>query len=125
MDQFDKAREAIEGVPGFQAKRSTVVAKSWSLLPAATWIVEVVRTDDSSGIFLQTISAEGSQRIAIPHSVAEAIFRQYHAIIRARRKIGAKKAVVTRKQKEAQRKQANSEEAKTAEDSHETVHPGE
>ncbi len=105
IDQFDRAHEAIEGVPGFLSKKATVTAKTWSLLPAATWFVEVVRTDDSSGIFLQSISSEGSQRIAIPDAVAETIFRQYRGITKARRKVGAQKAALTRKQKAQQKQQ--------------------
>jgi hypothetical protein len=102
-DYFDQAKQQIEGTPGYQLRRSTVTTQKWGLLPGATWIVETIRTDETQGIFLQTVSAEGSQRLVVPGKVAEAIYRQYQSIMDIRRRDRAKNAAVTRKRKAAEK----------------------
>ncbi len=98
-DKFDKAKIAIEGLPGYHAKRSSFDTNKFSLLPGATWIVETARTDETSMIFIQSVSAEGSQRIVLPNKVAETIYRHYKAIMEVRRSDRGKRAAETRKSK--------------------------
>lgn len=100
-DYFDEVKQNLEGTPGYQIRRSTVTTQKWALLPGATWIVETIRTDETQGIFLQTISAEGSQRLVVPGKVAETIYRHYQSIMEHRRKERAKTAAQTRKRKQA------------------------
>jgi hypothetical protein len=102
-DYFDQAKQHLEGTPGYQVRRSTITTQKWALLPGATWIVESVRTDETQAIFLQTVSAEGSQRLVVPGKVAEAIYRQYQSIMEIRRKERAKNAARTRKRKAAEK----------------------
>jgi len=102
-DYFDQAKQNLEGTPGYQIRRSTVNTQKWALLPGATWIVETIRTNETKGIFLQTVSAEGSQRLVVPGKVADAIYRQYQSIMEVRRKDRAKTAAATRKRKAAER----------------------
>lgn len=101
QDNFDKAREAIWQLPGFQKKETTKQATGWSFIPTATWIVESISTDDKQAIFIQSISAEGSQRIAIPDTVAKIIYGHYERLKDGRRKIAGKRAAETRKRKQA------------------------
>jgi hypothetical protein len=108
-DYFDQAKQNLEGTPGYQVRSSTVTTQKWSLLPGATWIVETIHTGETKGIFLQTVSAEGSQRLVVPGKVAEAIYRQYQSIMEIRRKDRAKNAAATRKRKAAEK--SNQEES--------------
>ncbi len=96
---FDEMRENVQGTPGYQIRQSTVNCEKGLLSIPSTWIVETVRTEETSGIFLQRIDAEGGQRLVIPHRVTESIYRHYEAILKVRRKQRAKNAAETRKQK--------------------------
>ena len=96
MDSFDKTRDAVWGLPGFHVKRSTIVTKPSLVIGQSTWIIETVRTDEESAIFLQQISAEGSQRIIIPSAVCQAIYRHDNSITKLRRSDRAKRAMATR-----------------------------
>ncbi len=102
-DYFDQAKLNLEGTPGYQIRRSTITTTKWALLPGATWIVETIRTDETQGIFLQTVSAEGSQRLVVAGKVAEAIYRQYQSIMEIRRKERAQNAAETRKRKASEK----------------------
>ncbi len=98
-DKFDRQREAIWGTPGFLVSRATVVTAGDRLIPGASWIIETVKNEDGWGIFLQSISADGGQRIVLPGKVVEKIYRQYtHLCMRARSE-RAKRGVETRKRK--------------------------
>jgi hypothetical protein len=101
QDNFDKARETIWQMPGFQKKEKTLTAEGWSFITKATWIIESISTDDKVAIFLQSISADGSQRIAVPDDVAKVIYRHYELLKDGRRKIAGKRAAETRKRKQS------------------------
>lgn len=102
MDKFDRARESIGGAPGYQHRVSTIVSPPWALIPRATWVVETIKTEDTQGIFLQTIGEEGGQRIVIPARVAEAIYRQHDSIIAKSKSERSKKAAETRRLKKGE-----------------------
>lgn len=102
VTDYDRARESISGAPGYQVRRSTVHASTWALIPGATWIVETVRTDDTVGIFLQWIGADGGQRIVIPDRVARAIYNHQASIMKKRKSVRAQKGAETRRQKQQQ-----------------------
>lgn len=98
-DRFQKARETLWGAPGFQRRNSTIISPGWAFIPQATWIVETIKTDDTSGIFLQAIDKDGGQRIVLPEKVTKAIYRHYESIMRVRRKIRAQRGAETRRVK--------------------------
>jgi len=102
-DYFDQAKQQIEGTPGYQIRRSMVTTQKWGFLPGATWIVETIRTDETQSIFLQTVSAEGSQRLVVPGKVADAIYRHYQSIMEIRRRDRAKNAAASRKRKASEK----------------------
>lgn len=99
LDRFERVRDSLWGQPGFQRRNSTIIAKGFSLLPTATWIVETLRTDENVAIFLQVIDKDGGQRLVLPEKVCQAIYNQYHSIMASRKKLRAKKAAETRKAK--------------------------
>tara|TARA_Y100000310_G_scaffold341698_1_gene441707 strand:- start:2279 stop:2614 length:336 start_codon:yes stop_codon:yes gene_type:complete len=99
VDSFDKAREVVWGTPGFEVRRSTIIAPGFNWLKGATWIVETVRTDETSAIFLQWIGEDGGQRMVIPHKVAEAIHKHQAAIMKNRRKARSRRGAETRARK--------------------------
>jgi hypothetical protein len=100
MDNFDKARESIWGLSGFEVRQSTIQAEGTAWLKSATWVLETVRTDDTDAIFLQWIGEDGGQRIVIPHRVVEAIRRHQDSIAKARLKTRGQRAAATRKSKQ-------------------------
>jgi hypothetical protein len=61
-----------------------------------------VKTTEGQAIMLQSISAEGANRIYLPSAVCEAIYRQHDAIIKEACKQRAKNAALTRKNKQAE-----------------------
>ena len=99
QDNFDKLREQIWGLPGFLSRKSTIIAPPWLFVPSSTWIVETVKVDDGPAIMLQSISAEGSNRIYLPKAVVEAIYRQRDSITKESCKRRAQNAAQTRKNK--------------------------
>lgn len=100
-DRFERARETLWGSPGFQRRNSTIISPGWAFIPQATWVVETIKTDDTCGIFLQSIDEEGGQRTVLPQKVVEAIYRHYENIMKTRRKVRAQRAAQTRKLKGA------------------------
>lgn len=100
-DKYERARETIWNLPGFQKRASTITTPGFSLYPQATWIVETIRTDDQYAIFLQMIDKEGGQRLVLPEKVCRAIYSQHNSIMKVRRSERAKRGAETRKRKEA------------------------
>lgn len=100
LDRFERAREAIWNLPGFQVRRSTITSAGTTFFPGATWVIETVRTEEQCAIFIQKIDKEGGQRIVVPDKVAKAIYRHYDQIMKTARSERAKKAAETRKRKE-------------------------
>lgn len=101
LDDFDKAREGIWRLPGFQQTSSTILAPGSLFFPAGTWVVETIITNDQQAIFLQFIGAAGSKRIVVPDKVAKAIHRQYQELTKRRRKAAAKAGAETRQKRQA------------------------
>ena len=104
MNEFDRIRDAIWGTPGFKLRRSTLVAKGWSLLPTNSYIVETVKNDEGWAVFLQAVGAEGSLRLVLPGRVMEAIFRHQDRIVKQARKERSKRGAESRKAKEEARR---------------------
>jgi hypothetical protein len=100
-DNFDKLRDSIWGLPGFMSRTSTIIAPPWLFVPSSTWIVESVKTDEGQAIMLQSISADGSNRIYLPKAVCEAIYRQHDSLIKQSCSRRAKNAAQTRKNRAA------------------------
>lgn len=87
-DVFDRIIGAIDGLPGVSKARPTSVT---SILPivgnSQTYVVQTYKDDDEGFyVFLQMVDAEGRARIAIPPKVAQAIYRQRDALVKAGRK---------------------------------------
>lgn len=99
MDHFDKAHDDIMGMPGIVIRQSTVISKGFHLIPQASWIIESVKTDETSMIFLQAIDAAGSTRLVIPEAAVKRILAQWESIMETRRSIRAQRGVATRKGK--------------------------
>jgi len=95
LDRFERAREAIWGTPGFERRKSTLTADGNEFFPSATWVIQTVITDDAAAIFLEIIDRDGGQRIYIPTKVARTLFRQYTAIMKARRSARSKRGSET------------------------------
>jgi hypothetical protein len=70
-----------------------------SFMPGATWIVETMRNQDTWTILLQSIDADGGQRLVIPTRVAETIYRHYDSIIKTSKSLRSKAGAETRKKK--------------------------
>lgn len=100
LDKFERAREALWGTPGFQRRNSTITSSGWTFLPQGTWVVETVKTDETTAIFLQLIDKDGGQRIVLPKKVAEALYKHHESIMKIRRRIRAKHGADTRKLKQ-------------------------
>ena len=99
LDQFERVRDSLWGEPGFQRRNSTIISKTFSVIPQGTWIVETIKTDDKLAIFLQAINVEGSQRIVLPQKVCKAIYNQHEKITKIRRQVRAQRGAETRKRK--------------------------
>lgn len=103
---FDRALGALQGMPDtVHTKPSTVVSEVSFVGLAQTYTVQTFRQRDGQGdekksrdtIFLQTMSAEGMIRIAIPHEVAIVIHRQAEQLSTMNRKRSAKRVAAERK----------------------------
>jgi len=102
MDKFEKAREGVWGTPGFQSRRSTFTDSGTLFFPAATHVVTSISTDEESMVFLETIGAEGGERIVLPTKVVKAVLRHFDQMMAVRRSWRGKTAAQTRKQKAAE-----------------------
>lgn len=96
-DRFEKARESLWNLPGFQRRQSTITASGSSFFPEATWVIQTIITDDDAAIFLERIDSEGGQRLVLPTIVARTIYRHYDEIMKKRRSIRGQRGAETRK----------------------------
>lgn len=101
LSNFDRLAGQLDGLPDVvSSKPATLITMEPLTGISETFIVRTVRQwGKGDTIFLQSISAEGSMRIAIPPDVSDAIARQREALAtKSRRKI-SKAAAADRKQK--------------------------
>lgn len=99
LDQFERAREAIRNLPGFQHRQSTITAPGTAFFPGATWVVQTVITDEHQMILLEKIDRDGGTRIVIPDNVTRKIYQHYDGIRATRRSRRAERGAETRKKK--------------------------
>lgn len=101
LSNFDRLAGQLHGLPDVvSSKPATLVTMEPITGITETFIVRTVRQwGKGDTIFLQSISAEGSMRIAVPPDVSDAIARQRETLAtKSRRKIG-KAAAADRKQR--------------------------
>lgn len=98
-DMFDRAIGLLHDLPDVtQSKPSTIVSVMPMLGRAQTFIVQTYRQAERGDfIFVQTVDADGSIRIAIPPSVADAIARQRDALTTKVRRVHGKRNAEARK----------------------------
>jgi hypothetical protein len=96
---FDRAREMVWGAPGFLHKQATINSPGSAFIPSGSWIVESVKTDDQSMIFLQYVGAEGATRLVLPAKVVDTIYRQHKDFVRKSKSNRAKKSIETRQKR--------------------------
>ena len=99
LDKFDRALGALIDLPDVaHTKPTTVVAHSALIGEAQTFIVQTLRQREKGDtIFLQYVDGNGSVRIVIPPSAADAIARQRDALTAKTRKRAAKAEAQRRK----------------------------
>jgi hypothetical protein len=98
-DAYDRLLGALDGLPDVVQSRPTTIRLTTPLLGnSQTFIVQTVRQKDKGDtIFLEVVSREGSQRIAIPPGVANAIARQRDALTAKSRSKAARAQAQDRK----------------------------
>jgi hypothetical protein len=93
IDSFDRLAATIDGLPGVDRSRPTTVTTVTPILGVSqTYVVQTYKTEDGFVAFIQTISAEGSIRIALPAKVTAALYRQRDALVTTSRKRRARDA---------------------------------
>lgn len=82
ISEFDRLVGALEGLPDVVKSKPTTVRAMLPLIGIArSFIVQTYRQRDKGDtIFLETVGAEGTIRIAIPPQVADAIARQRESL---------------------------------------------
>ena len=82
FDLFDRALGSLHGLPDIVAtKPSTVQSVSPILGCTQVFIVQTYRrAEEGDTIFLQAVSKEGTVRLALPSTVADAIARQRESL---------------------------------------------
>lgn len=92
VDHFDRIIGSIDGLPDVQRARPSTVTTVMPIIgQSQTYVVQSYKepADERAGgfyIFLQRVDAEGGIRIAIPPKVADAIYRQRDALVKASRR---------------------------------------
>lgn len=96
---FDRTMGMLHDLPDtVKTKPSTVQVVLPIIGVSQAWIVQTLRhREQGDTIFVQSVSAEGQIRIAIPPAVAEAIHRQYDALGAKSRSKAAKAVAADRK----------------------------
>jgi hypothetical protein len=100
-DLFDKLLGSIHGLPDITStKATTVQAISPMLGCTQMFIIQTYRQKEQGDtIFLQAVSKEGTIRLALPSSVADAIARQREALTGKSRSRAAKANMEVRMQR--------------------------
>lgn len=98
ISEFDRLVGALEGLPDVVKSKPTTVRAMLPLIGIArSFIVQTYRQRDKGDtIFLETVGAEGTIRLAIPPQVADAIARQREALTGKVRSKVAKQAMADR-----------------------------
>lgn len=108
VSEFDRLVGALEGLPDVVKSKPTTIRAMMPLIGIArSYIVQTYRQRDKGDgtgpgvtrdtIFIETVGAEGSIRIAIPPQVAEAIARQRESLGGKTRSKAAKQVAADRK----------------------------
>lgn len=89
---YDRLLGALDGLPDVVHTRPTTVRAIVPVIGAAeTWIVQTFRqSEQGDTIFLESVSAAGAVRIALPPKVAAAIARQRDSLTAKNRSKAAK-----------------------------------
>ena len=106
-DAYDGAMRSVHGIPGVISTKPATVRHVHALLGTAeSFMVQTYRKEhgeDGKGggdtVFIEYHGAAGLIRLALPPQVADTIARQRAALTSKRRRIGAEKAVATRKER--------------------------
>jgi hypothetical protein len=98
LSDFDRLVGALEGLPDVTKSKATTIRAMLPLVGIAnSYIFQTYRQRDKGDtIFLETISSQGSVRIAIPPQVTEAIARQRESLTSKVRSKSAKQAMADR-----------------------------
>lgn len=96
---YDRLLGALDGLPDVVHTRPSTVRAIVPIIGAAeTWIVQTYRqTEQGDTIFLESVSAAGAVRIALPPKVAAAIARQRDSLTAQSRSKAARAAAQDRK----------------------------
>lgn len=88
VDHFDRILGQIDGMPNVQSARPSTVTTVMPIIgQAQTYVVQTYKDPDEGFIvFLQRVDSEGGIRVAIPPKVANAIYRQRDALVKASRR---------------------------------------
>ena len=96
-DRFTDTLRRVAADPG-AIKSRTTVSDSPPFIPDAreTYVVESVKADSGTYIFLEVIDAQGqAHRLVLPPKVSQALYRQRDSLAQRSRKRGARKAYET------------------------------
>jgi hypothetical protein len=98
-DTYDRLVGGLKGLPDvIEVKPTTIRTVSPLLGLSQTFIVQTIRQREvGDHIFLETVSREGSLRIALPPQVADAIARQRESLTARSRSKAAKRVAQERK----------------------------
>ena len=95
---FERTLRGVGELGGITRRSTRIVAPPMMPDKRETWVVQTTVTPDGPYLFLEVITAEGQAvRLAVPPSVANALYGQHDAIVRLRRSQRAKNAAETRK----------------------------
>jgi hypothetical protein len=99
IEIFDRLIGALHGLPDVVASKASTIRTMLPVIGASqTYIVQTYRQKEQGDtIFVESVSAEGTFRIALPPKVAEVIARQREALTDKARSKAAKQAAQDRK----------------------------
>ena len=97
LDRFGDTLRRVAADPSSLRSRSTV-SDAPALMPDAreTYVIESVRTEAGTYLFLEVITADGNaHRLVLPPKATGAIYRHRDSLVARSKKRGAKKAYET------------------------------
>ena len=97
--QFNTLREHFDGSPELLRRRSTVVDSMVFTGETTSYIIETMRNQEGSVVFLQIIGANGGEQLVLPSKVVTALYAQQKSITDTLKSNRARKAAQTRKER--------------------------
>lgn len=98
-DDYSLTLQRVRDNPGRLETRPSTIDLQTLLGHSETWILQSIRVEDGTTVFLQRLNAAGGMRLVVPPEVVAAISRQADVLVTKSLRRGAQRSMETKREK--------------------------